>query len=146
MANGKGIFKNFYSSFLTLPATVTAPESNDSTHVYGVVTDEFYNFGQRMAARNRNENAKEAYLNNCNWPSSLKHTYCYYWVGTKTDGIKDALVVFYSYSYGKSYIRLKTGELTQVQLERLEAVIKDWHLNGKLIIHNLDFPIEIEVI
>ena len=145
MSNGKGIIKNIYSSYRTLPSNVNNPEFHNTTKAYGVVTEEFVNPGQRMAVQKRNELAKQKYLSTSNWPDQLKHTYCYYWSGKKTDGIKHGLLVFYSYEYETIYVRISVGELTWSQVEKLETVIKNWHINGKLIIHNLDFPIEIEV-
>lgn len=146
MTNGKGIFKNFYSCWHRLPSNVTISIGSDYERVFGVVTNEFYNFGQRMAARNRNDNAKYDFLNNCPYKSSFRHTYAYYWCGNKTDGIEHGLFVCYCYEFGtESHVRLKTQHLTWEQLERIEDAIKTWHLEKKLIIHDLGFPVEIEV-
>lgn len=147
MANGKGMFRNFYSCWRRLPSNVTVSIGKDYERVFGIVTDEFYNFGQRIAAKSRNENAKFDFLKNSPYGSDLRHTYAYYWCGDKTDGIKEGLFVFYRYEFGReSYVRMKTHALTWAQLEKLEKVVQDWHIKEKLIINDLGFPVEFEVI
>ena len=144
---GKGIFKNFYSSWHTLPSNVDISIGGDYEKVFGVVTDEFHNFGERMAAKNRNERAKYDYLNSVPYRSNLRHTYAYYWCGNKSDGIKDGLFICYRYEFDReSYVRLKVGALSWQQLEQMEAVITDWHLKGNLILDGLEFSVLIEVI
>ena len=147
----KGIIKNFYSTngcySAKLPKSVTPIPNMKSYRTYGVTEEVFENFGQRIAAKNRYERAEyDYYTENRGSLGYVWHTYCYYWLGDKTDGVKTSFVLLDFYAFDEHhYTRLKTKSLTGEQLKKLEAAILKWHLTGKFIISEFDFPIEIEV-